>query len=150
MRALVRTAVLLLAPAAITRSTVATWPVAAIIPITSSLPAIPRLAAIPGIGTTLCGGACALRRTRGLGAGHGTRGLTKSATIARTVPSIGTFAVLSLRTIALLAALRGSSFILRPLGAEAKSLQLAQVEFVEILGRIFLGGRVVHVVEASG
>src|SRR5262249_12021304 len=40
---------------------------------------------------------------------------------------------------------RGRLF-LRPLRAKAEALQLAQIEFVEIRGRILLGSVVVHVV----
>ena len=46
-----------------------------------------------------------------------------------------------LGTIALI---RRGRFVLRPLRAETETLKLAQIEFVEILGRIFLGWRVVH------
>jgi hypothetical protein len=40
-----------------------------------------------------------------------------------------------------------SRFFLTPLRAKAEALQLAQVEFVEIRGRIFLGSVVVHIVQ---
>ena len=50
----------------------------------------------------------------------------------------------------MLASFGRGGFILGPLGAEAESLKLAQIEFIEILGGIFLGGLVFHVVEASG
>jgi hypothetical protein len=35
-------------------------------------------------------------------------------------------------------------FVLGPLGAEAEALELSEVEFVEILGRIFVGCGIVH------
>jgi hypothetical protein len=58
------------------------------------------------------------------------------------VPTVG-HAVTSwpLGTIALFGRRR---FVLRPLRAETETLELAQIEFVEILGGIFLGWRVVH------
>jgi hypothetical protein len=46
--------------------------------------------------------------------------------------------------------IRRGGLLLRPLRAEAKALQLAQIEFVEIRGRIFLGGVVVHVIQKAG
>jgi hypothetical protein len=46
----------------------------------------------------------------------------------------------------LFAPVRSGRLFLRPLRAEAKALKLAQIEFVEIRGRILLGSVVVHVV----
>jgi hypothetical protein len=40
-------------------------------------------------------------------------------------------------------------FVLSPLRAEAEPLKLGQIEFIEIRGRIFLGGVVVHVSKKS-
>ena len=47
------------------------------------------------------------------------------------------------------ATIRGGRFFLRPLRAETEPLKLVQIEFVEIRGRIFFGGVVVHVVRKS-
>ena len=47
------------------------------------------------------------------------------------------------------ATVRGGRFFLRPLRAETEPLKLVQIEFVEIRGRIFFGGVVVHGVRKS-
>src|SRR5690606_19341320 len=65
---------------------------------------------------------------------------------ARSFTPVGTAIAVAARTIGTIARFGRRRFVLRPLGAEAEALKLAQIEFIEILGGIFLGGRVVHVV----
>ena len=85
--------------------------------------------------------------TRTAGTGRFAKGATIAIHGRTTTRPITT--VVSTRSVSAriaFATVRGGRFFLRPLRAEAEPLKLVQIEFVEIRGRIFFGGVVVHVV----
>jgi hypothetical protein len=51
--------------------------------------------------------------------------------------------IVTARTV-ILTPFPSAGFVLGPLGAEAEALELSEVEFIEILGRIFVGCGIVH------